>query len=405
MHLKALVVFTCLFPLYLFPQRANPDSLLNAARQLAYKNQYTQALSIGRKLCADYPDNLEYRIFTARVDAWNHSFEESRQLLAPYKNNGNSEVLDVLSDVELWDGNGENALKYINEALAKEPSSSLFLLKKAKAEASLERTGEAIETLNTLLKLDPANKEAIQLLEELKEKNRKNRISASYLNNSFSNPASSSWHFGYLEYTRYFDECPLIARTNFGAVNGNNAFQLEADAYPKLGKGRYAFLNAGYSPGQDIFPAWKAGAEIFQKIARPLEISLGARYMNFTSEDVFIYTGYIGLYPKNWWLAYRAYLVTQNSNLYFTHTLSARRYLKDENNYFTVYAIYGAAPYFYSFLQDFTRVNAQRAGIDFQFSIKKSWYIRPLIMYEYEEYYPGNFRNRVDAQLTLSKKF
>jgi len=67
--------------------------------------------------------------------------------------------------------------------------------------------------------------------------------------------------------------------------------------------------------------------------------------------------------------------------------------------------IYGAAPYIVSFIQDITRTNAERIGVDAQFKVKKTYFIKLLFMYEYEEYFPELYHNRFDTQVILSKKF
>lgn len=385
---------------------SNPDSLLKVAQQMAYAGKYDDALTICTKLWRKYPDNADYRIFTARVLAWKNNYAEAREYLEPLKENGSEDALDVLTDIELWSGNFEVVIEYCNRALAlPRVNRSGFLLKRAKAQEQLKKTNDAISTLNTLLAAEPKNEEAQVMLARLKYKDPLNKITVSYLNSSFSNPSFPSWNFGFVEYKRDLEKCPLLARLNYGNINNTNDYQLETDAYPKFAARTYAYLNAGYGFNSKIFPDLKFGAELYQTFRKGIEASLGGRYMKFKGPDVFIYTGYLGYYYKNWWFSYRTYVVSPQSNFYFTHVASARKYFADGETYISASFIYGAAPYFYSFIQDIARTNASRLGIEAQLKIGGSFYLKPLLMYEYEEYFPGSFRNRWDAQLTLSKKF
>jgi YaiO family outer membrane protein len=256
-----------------------------------------------------------------------------------------------------------------------------------------------------LLAKKPGQPDALALKALIEDKRQKNQVSVSYLNITYNNPGFEPWHFGSVEYKRELRKCPLLARVNYGNVYLQDAWQVEIDAYPKLAPKTYMYLNSGYSPGPDVFPQFRGGAEIYQGLPKAFEASLGARYMHFKSADVMIYTAYLGKYYKSWWFSYRPYLVAPQGKTYFTHTVTLRRYFKDNNVYVSLNGIYGAAPFIVSFLEDITRVNAQRIGIDAQFRIARGFYAKPLFMYEYEEYYPGQFRNRFDAQLTLSKKF
>lgn len=406
MQIRVFIILL-LFPVSVFSQATgNPDSLFNAARQNAYAGNYRSALITCKQLCTSYPDNAAYRLFTARVLAWDRQYNEARTFLAPLKSSSAAEVLELFADIELWSGNADAAIAYCDQALGLPgAAASPLLLKKAKALDQLGQTAEAIRVLNDLLAKDPGNEEANQLLLSFRNKQRKNAVSVSYLNSSFSNPGFVPWHFGYVEYQRRIPECPLLFRVNFGQADPARAAQAEIDAYPKLGKKSYFYLNTGYSNTAGLFPEFRAGAEFYRKLFRQFEISAGARYMKFPAGNVYIYTAYAGYYYKDWWFALRNYIVAPENKTYLTWNASARRYFGDENRYVSFDLIYGAAPYFFPSFQDIARTAAIRGGLQGQFRATHTFFIRPAFLYEYEEYVPGSFRNRWNMQITLMKKF
>ncbi|HSZ72594.1 MAG TPA: YaiO family outer membrane beta-barrel protein, partial [Cytophagaceae bacterium] len=298
-------LFVC--GLHAIGQVHNPDSAFTVAREIAYAGKYETSEKMCKELISQYPTNSEYKIFLARIYSWQKQFEQSKEILKTVATAepANEDALDALTDAELWSGNYEQVIVRCNEGLKLHPASESFMLKKTKALMLSDKLNEAQATVDELLKLNPNHQDAQKLRAEIMDKRMKNKISASYLNIAFNNPGASPWHFAYLEYKRDLKKFPILARVNYGKVYDDDAVQVEVDAYPKLGKKTYMYLNTGYSPGPNVFPLFKAGAEIYQGLPKAFEISLGGRYMQFNTENVFIYTGYLGKYHKDWWFAYR----------------------------------------------------------------------------------------------------
>lgn len=135
----------------------------------------------------------------------------------------------------------------------------------------------------------------------------------------------------------------LILRGNFADRFGASGTQVEADAYPRLGRGRYAYLNAGYS-GADVFPAWRAGAEVFTALPRAWEASLGVRHLRFEGDPVTLVTGSVGKYLGNYWLSVRPFVRTREEGFSASASLSARRYFADADRFVGVRIGYGSTP-------------------------------------------------------------
>lgn len=387
----------------------NADSLFKVAQQSAYAKDYAKAQHICRQLMAQFPANPDYKILLGRSFAWEGKNDSAKLILKQVieTNAANAEAYDALTDAELWSRDYKSVIEHCSKALTivKANEKAAFQIKQAKAYDLLEDYAKAKTLLAEVVNNDPANTEAKQLLDQVKSRSYKNAVSASYLNVAFSNPGNAPWHYSYLEYKRNFKKCPLLARVNYANTEGQEGYQFEADAYPKLGKGTYAYLNAGYSSSNDLFPGLRAGADVYQKLVRGFELSAGARYLRYSTEDVLIYTVYAGKYYKNLWFAYRPFAVAKDGDVFFSHTGTIRKYFSDPENYISLNLIYGATPYTTASFIDINKINSRRIGIDFQYKAGKSFLVKPMFSYEYEEYFPGLFRNRFYSQLILIKRF
>lgn len=135
----------------------------------------------------------------------------------------------------------------------------------------------------------------------------------------------------------------LIARVNYAHRFATSGVQVEGDAYPRLGDGTYAYLNAGYS-GASIFPEWRFGAEVFTNLPQAWEASLGMRHLRFTGAPVTLFTGSLGKYAGNFWLSARPYLRSSSTGTSASASLTARRYYEDADNYIGLRVGYGSTP-------------------------------------------------------------
>jgi YaiO family outer membrane protein len=121
---------------------------------------------------------------------------------------------------------------------------------------------------------------------------------------------------------------------NYANRFNTNGLQSEIDLYPKITDGVYAYLNYGYS-GSSIFPMNRAGAELFSRLPKGMEISAGARYMNVRStSNIFIYTGSFGIYFKNCWVSFRPYIIPDRiARTTYSASVSFKKFWQNPDNY------------------------------------------------------------------------
>lgn len=135
-------------------------------------------------------------------------------------------------------------------------------------------------------------------------------------------------------------------------INLANRFQTvgihgEIDLYPSITDGVYGYLNYGFSRSS-LFPAHRIGAEIYSKLPKSFEGSVGGRYLYFDdNRQVLIYTGSIGWYHKNLWFSLRPYVTPDiNAGTSFSLGLDIRRYFSTLTTYLSLRGRYGYSPDF-----------------------------------------------------------
>ncbi|HET8752727.1 MAG TPA: YaiO family outer membrane beta-barrel protein, partial [Salinimicrobium sp.] len=314
------------------------------------------------------------------------------------------EPMEVVVTTHLWAGNYEDVVFYSNRALRKYPD-NFFRLKKALALAELERNKEALSVLEEILQENPDDRDAIALQTLLFNK-KKNQLAASYLNTSFSSPGAKPWHLFYLEYKRSIEDVPVLARLSYGNIFSIEGTQVEVDAYPKVTKNSYLYLNVGAALNTPIFPQFRAGAEYFFNIGNGFSSSLGGKYLDFEEDQVFLLTGEAAFNTENnWKITYRPYLSKFQKNWLLSHTFAFRKNMPLKEQFFQFDLQYGSIPYVYLSSNSFTELTSLRAGFHYQFRISENVLLQPILMYEYEEFSPGNYRNKYHSQLVAKFRF
>lgn len=151
------------------------------------------------------------------------------------------------------------------------------------------------------------------------------------------------WQKMYVEYRRITSVGPIIGRLNVGHRFDITDYQGEIDFWPEFNENWYGYFNIGVSGG-DLFPEFRAGAELYRAMTNGFESSLGFRYLKFSEDDVIIFTGSIGKYVGNWLLIGRPYFTPQDSGVSSSFTILARRYLGNPDTFASLLAGFGFSP-------------------------------------------------------------
>lgn len=159
---------------------------------------------------------------------------------------------------------------------------------------------------------------------------------------------------------------PLFARANYAERFGAAGMQGELEAYPRLSRRAYAYLNLGYSEAA-VFPRWRSGAELYVNLPRAWELSAGYRQLRFEDDDVTLLTGTVARYVGNYWISLRPFARVGASSAgegrEVSGTVTARRYFADPREFVGASAGYGRTPGDRLTPVELARTNTTSAGV------------------------------------------
>ncbi len=405
---KILLIYFVLMVVFLGDAQNNTaDSLFKVAKQIAQSGDLDEAINRMNVLMVDNPKNADYSIYTARLFFWKNEFKKSLELIEmswdPFTKDSEVQILYIRVQTALQDH-----IKAIEQAeIAKDSFPHLahdFLLLQAIALEASNRDDEALDKLALISKEAP-NRNDADYLKTLILKKKKNLISASYLLVFFHPSSFNVQHQASIEYMRKFKGFSQIFRVNYANMFESNAYQFETDSYVRFKRKDYIYMNAGIAHNQSLFPRLRLGGEYFKEF-KYISSSIGARYLHFSvTNNPLLITGHISYTSKEITFNYRPFILLMGNQELISHVGYIRKSRQSKESYLQVDLQYGTLPYFIYTMDIITRLNAVRIGTSAKFRIKDSYFLQPAIMYEFEEYIPDYFRNRIMLHLTVSKRF
>ncbi|PWB27667.1 YaiO family outer membrane beta-barrel protein [Flavobacterium sp. HTF] len=385
-------------------QETDVDAIMKKAKTEAENGHYDNALSLIAPLREKFPQDEDIQIFAGRIYSWKKEYNKALEILSPLADrpNANPDALLAIINTYYWSEQFEKCILYCDKYLTTDPNSSDVLLIKINCLTELNRDKEASELIEKVYAADNSSQK-ISSLRTLIGRKAKNAVAVSYLNVSTYDPGQSPFHYGYVEYAHKFTKSSIVGRANVGHVYNDTQMLFEADYYQTFKKRDYLYVNAGLSTGETVFPVAKAGAEYYFTPQKRFDYSLGFRYLHFETDDVTLLTGQLAYRTGEYTLAYRPYYDTSND--LFSHLLSVQKTNDEKENLIRLELQYGNVPYLYLYNNFVAPLKAYRAGIQYQQRIGNSFFIRPILLYEYEEYIPDEYRHKLNAQIIITKRF
>ncbi len=318
----------------------NLDDLFFQAQDLAFEQERSAARELCRQILEINPDYHDASILMARTLAWEQRYDEAAEILEEViqKSPSNRSALMAITDIHAWAGNYREAIDYLDKVIVSDPNNPDLLFRKAQMLNELGEYQPTVILLHQILDIDPTHRDAKELLSTIEVGRLKNFVGVGYRGDYFE--MANSWHLFYAEYGRRTNAFgTVISRVNVADRFGNTGLQFEVDAYPSLGPGTYMYLNAGYSPHDKLFPTFRAGLEVFQKLPSAWEASAGLRLLNFSENDLLILTGSISKYYRQYYFSFRPFFTfasnTPSSQSYF---FTIRRYFSSPDHHLSVTA-------------------------------------------------------------------
>ena len=388
---------------------ADNDSLFNAARKSAFEGKRALARSICFNIVKNNATYFDAWVLIGRTYTWDNKYDSARMAFNEVlsREKGYYDAHDALIDLEYWTDHYQACSMQCDVGLSFHQNDRNFRIKKAKALIAMKQFDAASFLLEDIVSHDTVHEDATKLLDAIRLANIKNKITLSYSYNYFEKRMIAPWHLAYLQYSRKTSLGTVIGRLNYANRFNAGGLQFEADAYPKLTKSSYLYLNLGYSD-KFIFPHFRSGFELYKKLPSAFESSLGFRYLSFTGSGVFIYTASLGKYISNYWLSARTFITPGKTGTSVSGMLVARKYFADEDNYLGMRLSYGTSPDDRKELltsSDILRVKSKALSVEYNKKLKQVWIVNIAGVFEYEEYYPAKFRYILTGDITISLLF
>ena len=402
MRIKFLIYSLLLVSLS-WGQEINADLIFADVTAKAEKKDYDSALKSLQVLLDKYPGNEDYIIYEGRLYNWKGDYKNAESTLKPLadKPNADADALDALIHTYYWSQQYQKCIDYCNKYLSKKPGTVSILNIKANCLEKLDEDEQATALIDSIAIIENSNT-STAALRTIINKKKKNAFSASYLNITTYDPGEPPLHYGYIEYARKLKSSSIIGRANIGHGRNTTEGQFEVDYYQNFKNKTYLYLNAGVANGEFIFPVTRGGIEYYFPI-KQFSFSAGVRYLNFEEDNVTLLTGHAGYNFMDYIVSYRPFYDVDNS--LFSHIVALQKTDEVRERIYRIELQYGTVPYLFLYNNFTEPLRAYRVGAHYQHRLGDSFFIRPIFMYEYEEYFPSSYRHRFNAQVILTKRF
>jgi len=405
------VSFMCLFASPLHAQSPlSSEDLFRQARSLAFDaHDHPAAIQRLKEALALSPADPDMLIFLGRLYTWSQQADSARRVFDRVlrEHPDYEDGYLAAADLEYWNDSSARALAICSEGLQHHPQSAALLKRRASVLSGLHRYSEARAAADSALKIDPKNTEVRALLMRIRDYTAGNKIGVSYDYVYFDRQYNDPWHLVSIDYSRQTKMGSIIGRVNYANRFRSSGVQGEIEAYPHISRVFYAYVNAGYSADEGIFPRWRAGASLYANLPHAFEVDGGLRYLYFGS-NTWIYTFSAGKYYKSYWFNARAYLVPGGSSISQSLTLTGRWYFGGADDYLHLSLGTGISPDDRGNNQQLAStysLKSQKTEAGWRQSIARLNILYVNVQWLDQEYLPKTHGNQVDVTIGYQRRF
>ena len=369
LKLSSLAFSLAMITALLLSSSALAEDEVSRARQVAFsgKEHRAEALDLLQQRLARVPDDGDALTLYGAILSWEGRYDESRQALEKVlqKNPDHADALPAMLNLELWSDHPQRAQELAQASLQRHPDNPAMLLFLARAQRNQNHTKEAAKTLDHLLQLQPSNQEALDMRRRMVYQARKWEAQYDYDYDWFSSIRNAQQE-STLSLRGPTSMGSLIGRVSRADRFGDHSYQLDAEFYPHIRPGTYAFLNVGGSPDAVMYPQYHVGGDLFQSIGHGFEASAGYRQLQFSS-GVNIFTPALYKYWHSWIYSGRMYITPGDVSVGKTGAFAARKLFGEEgtHDYLEFRFSYGASKALARTTQDLLSLNATRYTVDY----------------------------------------
>lgn len=264
------------------------------AQRLIAQSRFSEARALYQQLSADDRNNIEYRMWIARLSAW---LEEYAAALAKYdevleSEPGNTEALIGKAYVFMWQRRYSEAESILAEARKTDKENSEIEVALARLHHYQGRDRDARSHVNAALRMDPRNQEARDLGSEL------------------TLPPPVEVRIGYGQDRFSFADTGHMGYLNAAYMGETSRFGLQYEEWSRFGeRTRRAGFNVArkwngwwlrgggtWGPGAVVVPRHEYTAGFARALKRPWVLDGDYRYLRFRDAEVHLAAPAISYY-------------------------------------------------------------------------------------------------------------
>ncbi|TNE80202.1 MAG: YaiO family outer membrane beta-barrel protein [Bacteroidetes bacterium] len=384
-----------------FGQSADPH--IDSLRALSAKDSFSAALRYCDSLIQVHPENADYPLFKARVLAWSGDLMQARMLAESlFSSDSLNEALLLQVQIAYWRGDTAACYGLALHYLQREYNETAAILG-ARSALSVKEYERCDSLCLLVLDHNPKSKEAKAIRRNIESLAYPHITRVQYTRDAFDK-AIKPWQTISAEGGVQQKNHLLLLRYNNAERYEMNASQLEFEAYSQFKRGIRTISSLSYSDSY-LYPDWRASFELYKTIGAKNDASAGATLMTFARHQVWIYTAQAGMYPGNFWVSLRTYLVQEYGKINTSFMAFSRYYFRTREEYLGLQLGYGSFLPQQLTTDEVGRLEAWRAGIQWQWQIKARNYFTGLLTYAQEDYQFQSNISRVTMQVGIMRRF
>jgi len=305
------------------------------ARAYAYSGQRDEAEATLERLLAEHPADADLLVFKARLLCWRQDFAGAERAFrrALELRPRSADALAGLADLAAWSGEYDSALVYCRQALELDADHAGALFRIGTVLLWRGNYGQARGYLARAVELEPQNKDFVRALDDAVPLfTRRTEVWLTGRNEHWSDGRADDSDLGLAVLFDVFDKrAKLLVKANRSWRAGGRDDQAGLEAYPHLWKGAYGHFDLSLAPKADFVPSSSIHVEVYQSVLKRYEVSLGAQWMNFPGNGVFVLAASAAGYWGRWYPNVRIYWADVGAGTELTVMAGLRRYFAGQS--------------------------------------------------------------------------
>jgi YaiO family outer membrane protein len=303
------------------------------ARAYGYSGRRDEAEAIVDRLLVEHPADADILVFKARVRAWRGDLEGAERFFrrALEAQPRSADALAGLADLASWRGEFDAALVLARRALDLDADHTGALFRVGSVLLWQGDYGRARGYLARAAELEPANEDfRIALERAVPVYARRTEVWLTGRNEHWSDGRRDHSDLGLAVLFGLFDDrAKFVAKAGRSWRADGRDDHAGLEAYPRLWKGAYGYLDLSLAPGAESLPASSFHLELYQTVLTRFEVSLGYRRTAFEGGGVSTLVASGAAYWGAWYPHLRLSFADAGAGTAFNWTAGLRRYLSD----------------------------------------------------------------------------